>query len=126
MSIAERFGKNLKLTRKAAGLSQEEAGIRASLHRTEIGLLERGERIPRIDTLVKLAGAVGVPADELLTGLGWEPGEASPGAFRVGAPPAGFELSERAAAFRERQPKEVDAAALVREGREELERRGGS
>lgn len=33
-------------------------------------------------------------------------------------------LLERAAALRARQPKFVDAAALVREGREELKRRG--
>jgi hypothetical protein len=32
-------------------------------------------------------------------------------------------LMERAAALRARQPKQVDAAALVREGRDELERR---
>lgn len=125
MNVAERFGKNLRLARKAAGLSQEEVGIRASLHRTEIGLLERGERIPRIDTLVKLAGAVGVPASDLLAGVGWNPGESRKGAFKVTPlSESGPELSERAAALRARQTVEVDAAALVREGREDLERRG--
>ncbi len=59
MNVAVRFGENLSRARKRAGMSQEEAGIRASLHRTEIGLLERGERVPRIDTAIKLAGAVG-------------------------------------------------------------------
>lgn len=83
MSIAERFGRNLKRARKDADLSQEEVGIRASLHRTEIGLLERGERIPRIDTLVRLAGAIGTPAGDLLSGLGWEPGESQPGKFAI-------------------------------------------
>ena len=58
--VARRFGENLRRARKGAGLSQEELGVRASLHRTEIGLLERGERIPRIDTLVKLAARLGV------------------------------------------------------------------
>lgn len=38
------------------GFSQEEVGLRAGLHRTEIGLLERGERLACIDTLLKLAG----------------------------------------------------------------------
>ena len=37
-AIAARFGDNLRHARKDAGLSQEEAGIRASLHRTEVGL----------------------------------------------------------------------------------------
>jgi transcriptional regulator with XRE-family HTH domain len=84
MSIAERFGHNLKRARKDAGLSQEEAGIRASLHRTEVGLLERGERIPRIDTAVKLAGAVNAPLDHLLAGIGWEPGDWRAGQFKIG------------------------------------------
>ena len=39
--------------RKRADLSQEELGIRASLHRTEISQLERGMRIARADTLLK-------------------------------------------------------------------------
>jgi transcriptional regulator with XRE-family HTH domain len=79
--IAARFGVNLRRARKDAGLSQEEAGIRASLHRTEIGLLERGERIPRIDTAIKLAGAVGVSLSELAAGIEWSPGSARPGRF---------------------------------------------
>lgn len=51
---------NVKRCRRHVGFSQEEVGARAGLHRTEIGLLERGERVPRIDTLIKLAGALGV------------------------------------------------------------------
>jgi len=84
--IARHFGANLRRVRKQAGLSQEELGFRASLHRTEVGLLERGARIPRIDTLVKLAGAIGVRIDcPLMEGITWSPGSAStlPGAFSV-------------------------------------------
>jgi len=84
--VARRFGRNLARARKAAGLSQEEAGIRASLHRTEIGLLERGERIPRIDTAAKLAGAVGVPVGDLLASIEWTPGDVRPGGFVEGDP----------------------------------------
>lgn len=79
--LASRFGANLKRARKDAGLSQHEVGIRAALHRTEIGLLERGERIPRIDTAIKLAGAVGVPFDALIDGVVWTPGDVRPGRF---------------------------------------------
>lgn len=81
VDIASRFGNNLRRCRRAAGLSQEEVGIRASLHRTEIGLLERGERIPRIDTAIKLAGAVGASLPELIDGIAWDPGSSSRGAF---------------------------------------------
>lgn len=79
--IAHRFGENLLRCRKRAGLSQEQLAFRAELHRTEIGLLERGERVPRIDTLVKLAGALPVSADELLAGIEWEPGVVRAGGF---------------------------------------------
>lgn len=85
VQIAERFGKNLVRARKRAGMSQEEVGIRAALHRTEIGLLERGERLPRIDTMVKLAGALGVPPVELIAGIDWEPGDTTRGNFNVAA-----------------------------------------
>ena len=46
MDVAERFGANLYRARKRAGLSQEALGFAAGLHRTEVGLLERGQRIP--------------------------------------------------------------------------------
>lgn len=83
MEVADRFGENLRRCRKRAGLSQEELGLRSALHRTEIGLLERGERIPRIDTLVKLASALHVDPSELIEGIGWTPGNTTSGSFRV-------------------------------------------
>ncbi|HET7054167.1 MAG TPA: helix-turn-helix transcriptional regulator [Solirubrobacterales bacterium] len=79
--IAARLGRNLAAARRRSGISQEEAALRASLHRTEIGLLERGERMPRIDTAIKLAGAVGVPCEKLFEGIEWTPGSAQRGAF---------------------------------------------
>lgn len=77
------FGENVLLTRKRAGLSQEELSFLAALHRTEIGKLELGERLPRIDTLVKLAGALEVPPGDLLKGMAWMPGSAPAGRFLV-------------------------------------------
>lgn len=50
MSVAEQFGANLRYCRRRAGLSQEETAMRASLHRTAVSYIERGTRIPRIDT----------------------------------------------------------------------------
>ena len=85
VDVAARFGENLVRCRKRAGFSQEELGFRASLHRTEIGMLERGIRLARIDTLVKLAGALHVSPEELLNGLVWSPGDPRPGQFE---PPA--------------------------------------
>lgn len=84
MTIRQQFGRNLRYCRKAADLSQEEVGFRASLHRTQIGILERGERLPRIDTLVKLAAVVEVSPCNLLDGIVWRPGSATPGSFTPG------------------------------------------
>ena len=47
--------------RKQAGLSQEELAVRASLHRTALGQLDRSERVARSDTLAKLAGCLVYP-----------------------------------------------------------------
>lgn len=83
MDVATAFGKQLRRCRRRAGLSQEDVAVRASLHRTEIGLLERGERIPRIDTAIKLAGALGVRLGELTEGIDWSPGTSNRGSFAV-------------------------------------------
>jgi transcriptional regulator with XRE-family HTH domain len=85
-AVAQRFGENLASAREGTGATQEELSFRAGLHRTEIGLLERGGRIPRIDTLAKLAGALGVPASSLLDGIHWQPGEFTRGGFRLRSP----------------------------------------
>lgn len=79
--FAARFGDNLARQRKLADLSQEELALRASLHRTEISQLERGLRLCRIDTLVKVAASLDVSADDLLDGITWSPGDYRPGGF---------------------------------------------
>lgn len=68
------FGKRLRTCRSRADISQEVLGEMALLHRTEISLLERGEREPRLSTIIKLAGALEVPLHELVGGVGWKPG----------------------------------------------------
>jgi transcriptional regulator with XRE-family HTH domain len=78
-----RFAANLALLRKAAGISQEELSFRAAIHRTQISMIESGHRMPRLDTLIKLAGALGVPLQDLLKGIAWEPSMVSPGRFIV-------------------------------------------
>ncbi|MBS1894721.1 MAG: helix-turn-helix transcriptional regulator [Actinobacteria bacterium] len=80
-SVARRFGENLRRVRRREGLSQEELGRRASLHRTEIGKLENTERVCRIDTLIRLAGAMAVLPAELLDGIVWVPAPETEGAF---------------------------------------------
>lgn len=67
----QRFGLNLRRARARARLSQEELGFRCGLHRTEISLLERGGREPRLTTIVKLAAALGLEPNDLCAGIGW-------------------------------------------------------
>jgi transcriptional regulator with XRE-family HTH domain len=69
------FGENVRRCRRQVGISQEELGWRSSLHRTEVGLLGRGSRMPRIDTLIKVACALGVEPGVLLAGIDWMPEE---------------------------------------------------
>jgi DNA-binding XRE family transcriptional regulator len=72
--LNRRFAENLISLRGRAGLSQERTAERAGLHQTELSLLERGLRLPRLDTIVKLAGAIEVEPCELLAGMAWRLG----------------------------------------------------
>jgi transcriptional regulator with XRE-family HTH domain len=84
--LARCLGENVWLIRRRADLSQEELGFLASLHRTEIGQLERGVRLARIDTVVKLTGALEVPPGDLLKGMAWMPGRTPHGRFITRGP----------------------------------------
>lgn len=73
MDKRDRFAVNLRKARQAAGISQEELAERCELHRTEVSLLERGGREPRLGTMIKLATALGTDAEALCAGIGWDP-----------------------------------------------------
>lgn len=72
MDKRDRFAVNLRRARQAAGISQEELAERCELHRTEVSLLERGGREPRLGTMIKLATALGTDAEALCAGIGWD------------------------------------------------------
>jgi DNA-binding XRE family transcriptional regulator len=85
--VALALGHNLSCCRRRTSLSQKELAARAGLHRTEIGMLEGGTRLARVDTLMKLAGALAVSPTELLVGIQWTPsGADSVGGFEVSWP----------------------------------------
>jgi transcriptional regulator with XRE-family HTH domain len=71
MKPRDRFAISLRKARLKAEISQEELGFRCDLHRTEISLLERGGREPRLGTIIKLASALGVTPESLCTGIAW-------------------------------------------------------
>jgi len=62
----DQFAANLRNARVKRGLSQEALGAEAGLHRTEISLLERAEREPRLTTIVRVARALKVEPRDLL------------------------------------------------------------
>jgi transcriptional regulator with XRE-family HTH domain len=66
----EQFAENLRRHRLRLGLSQEKLGEICKLHRTEISLLERRQRSPRLDTIVTLAVGLKLSSVcELLEGI---------------------------------------------------------
>jgi transcriptional regulator with XRE-family HTH domain len=52
--------------RATRGLSQEELGARADLHRNYIGAIERGEINPTFRVLLKLERGLQMPLSELI------------------------------------------------------------
>ncbi len=71
MEPRQRFAVNLRKARQSKKISQEELGFRCELHRTEISLLERGGREPRLGTILKLCAALDTTPDELSAGIRW-------------------------------------------------------
>jgi transcriptional regulator with XRE-family HTH domain len=62
----KKLGKNVKKKRLSIGMSQEEFGDKAGLHRTYISHLEQGLRNPTYTTLEKIAKALKCSVAELL------------------------------------------------------------
>jgi len=71
MEPRDRFAINLRKVRHRKEVSQEQLGFLCDLHRTEISLLERGGREPRLGTIVKLASALDSSPEELCAGIRW-------------------------------------------------------
>ncbi|MHB8695999.1 MAG: helix-turn-helix domain-containing protein [Solirubrobacteraceae bacterium] len=69
MDDRAQFAANLRSQRTKRGLSQMALGEAAGLHFSEISLLERGGRDPRLTTIAKLARGLGIPPRRLLDGI---------------------------------------------------------
>lgn len=94
-TLAERFGLNLWRSRRRADLSQEELGSLIGLTRDAIQKLEKGRRLPRLDTIVKLAAGTNVSTCVLLEGMQWLPGRYVDGDFHVEHPAAAVRRTVR-------------------------------
>ncbi|NIM48754.1 MAG: helix-turn-helix domain-containing protein [Gemmatimonadales bacterium] len=66
MQFSRCLAKVIQERRQAAGLSQEALAARAGVHRTYVGMIERGQRSPSCDIARRLAKALGVSFSELV------------------------------------------------------------
>jgi transcriptional regulator with XRE-family HTH domain len=64
--VAVAFGRVLRETRKAVGMSQEELAGEAEFDRTYPSLLERGKRTPSLTVVINLAKALRTTAVYLI------------------------------------------------------------
>jgi len=65
--IAHAFGEALRAARQQTGLSQDELSERCDFDRTYPSLLERGKRRPTFEMLLRLADALGIPPERLVS-----------------------------------------------------------
>lgn len=68
-SARNKLGKNIRNLRHEKGWSQEELADKVGLHRTYVGAVERGEQNITVDTLAKLAKALGASFEALFQGM---------------------------------------------------------
>lgn len=64
--LRRQFATNLRNQRERVGMSQEALADACDLHRTEISLLERCKRSPRLETIVVLARALELDSPAVL------------------------------------------------------------
>lgn len=67
--ILKEFGSVIRNIRRQRGLTQEELSFLAGLHRTYIGMIERGEKNITLVNIEKLAKALNVKLKDLFDEL---------------------------------------------------------
>jgi transcriptional regulator with XRE-family HTH domain len=72
-TLAERFAANVVWFRHKAGLTQQELADRVGMNRVSLGELERGLRVPRLDTVLRLVAGLGVGNCDLVAWMWWDP-----------------------------------------------------
>lgn len=79
------LGDALREARQETGRSQHDVAADAGLHRNYVGGVERGQRNPSVECIVRLANELKVPVPELF----WRAGEALAGrpSRRLGSVP---------------------------------------
>lgn len=66
-SISKSFGDKVRQERLKRNLSQEEFAELVGLHRTYVGMVERGEKNITLKNIEKIAKALGISLNELMS-----------------------------------------------------------
>jgi transcriptional regulator with XRE-family HTH domain len=80
-AVLLRIGSNIEWRRRQLRVSQETVAFRAEIHRTQMTMFENGLRVPKTDTLIRLAGALDVSVADIVAGVGWTPGVRGAGSY---------------------------------------------
>jgi len=63
---AQAFGAAVRAARASAGIAQEELAYLAGVERSHLGKVERGEHMPTLGIVLKIAKALGISAADLV------------------------------------------------------------
>ncbi len=66
LALSRLIGANIRKYRIQKDVSQEHLALESGIHPAYISKLERGEKCPTIDTLYRLAKALGIPVYKLI------------------------------------------------------------
>ena len=61
-----RFGRKVRMEREKRNISQEKFGEMADVHRTYVGMIERGEKNITLLNIEKIASAFDIPLRQLM------------------------------------------------------------
>lgn len=88
-SLSARFGTRVRAARTARNLSQSDLAAAVGLSSNHLGVLERGEKVPTLETVEALAKALNMSVAELLSdAVGADPWLDELRSIGAGVPPA--------------------------------------
>ncbi len=71
--IYKLMGSKMRIERKKLGLTQEELAEKAGITANFLGHIERGTKKARLDTIERLANALGIPVGNLFSEVKYQP-----------------------------------------------------
>ncbi|MCU0881457.1 MAG: helix-turn-helix domain-containing protein [Hyphomonadaceae bacterium] len=88
--VLAQIGRRIRAAREAAGLSLQDLALLCGISTSALSLIETGKRDLRVSSLYRIAGALRVPAGELLADGAGAPSK------REASPSGGYDLGDYA------------------------------